>query len=79
VVRLRPVGYWPFALLGLGLLNWWLPAVPVLSEMSFVVIAVLRLSPGRHDDVGLDRDTARNEKGNIENALDGCRTSGPSA
>jgi Glycosyl transferase family 2 len=72
VVRLRPAGYSPFRLLGLGhLLNCWMSAVPGLRWTSFVVLAVLR---------PLVRDTrrpslsivipARNEKGNIEHALE---------
>jgi hypothetical protein len=71
VVRLRPAGYWPFAMLGLGrLLNWWLPAVPGLRWMSFVVIAVLRplTREARRPSVSIVIP-ARNEKENIENAL----------
>ncbi len=71
VVRLRPAGYCPFALLGLGrLLNWWLPAVPGLRWLAFVVVAVLRpLSrEARRPSVSIVIP-ARNEKGNIENAL----------
>jgi hypothetical protein len=71
VVRLRPVGYWPFALLGLGrLLNWWLPAVPGIRWMSFVVIAVLRplTQEARRPSVSVVIP-ARNEKGNIDSTL----------
>jgi hypothetical protein len=71
VVRLRPAGYWPFALLGLGrLLNWWLPVVPGLRWMSFVVIAVLRslTREARRPSVSIVIP-ARNEKGNVEHAL----------
>lgn len=71
VVRMRPAGYSPFRLLGLGhLVNWWSPVVPGLRWMSFVVVAVLRpvVRDGRRPSLSVVIP-ARNEKGNIENAL----------
>lgn len=71
VVRLRPVGYSPFRLLGLGhLLNWGMPVFPGLRWMSFVVIAVLRpLVPETRRPSLSIVIPARNERGNIEGAL----------
>jgi hypothetical protein len=71
VVRLRPAGYAPFRLLGLGhLVNWWMPVVPGLRWMSFVFIAVLRpLVPETRRPSLSIVIPARNEKGNIEGAL----------
>jgi hypothetical protein len=71
VIRLRPVGYFPFSLFGLGrLVNWWMPIVPGFRWMSFVVVAVLRplVSEIRRPSLSIVIP-ARNEKGNIENAL----------
>ena len=71
VVRLRPVGYSPFRLLGLGhLLNWWMPVVPGLRWTSFVVVALLRplLRDARRPSLSIVIP-ARNEQGNIEGAL----------
>lgn len=71
VVRLRPAGYSPFRLLGLGhLLNWWMPVVPGVRWMSFVVIAVLRplVREVRRPSLSIVIP-ARNERGNIEGAL----------
>jgi Glycosyl transferase family 2 len=71
VVRLRPVGYSPFRFLGLGhLLNWWMPVLPGLRWASFVVVAVLRpvIRETRRPSLSIVIP-ARNERGNIENAL----------
>jgi hypothetical protein len=71
VVRLRPAGYSPFRLLGLGhLLNWWMPVVPGLRWTAFVVVAVLRpvVLETRRPSLSIVIP-ARNEKGNIEHAL----------
>ena len=71
VVRLRPAGYSPFRLAGLGhFVNWSMPAVPGLRWASFVVVAVLRplVRETRRPSLSLVIP-ARNEKGNIENAL----------
>jgi hypothetical protein len=72
VVRLRPVAYVPWHFFGLGsLLNVAMPAVPGLRWLSLVTVAVLR------PVIASDRDRpslsivipARNERGNIEDAL----------
>jgi hypothetical protein len=72
VVRLRPVAYLPWHFFGLGsLLNVVMPAVPGLRWLSLVTVAVLR--PIHATD--RERPSfsivipARNERGNIENAL----------
>ena len=71
LVRLRPVVYVPSPVFGFGsLLNVVMPAVPGLRWLSLVTVAVLR-------PVSLSRARpslsvvipARNERGNIENAL----------
>jgi hypothetical protein len=72
LVRLRPVAYVPWHFFGLGsLLNVVMPAVPGLRWLSLVTVAVLR-------PIGaVDRQRpslsivipARNERGNIEDAL----------
>ena len=72
VVRLRPVAYLPWHFFGLGsLLNVVMPAVPGLRWLSLVTVAVLR------PVIASDRERpslsivipARNERGNIEDAL----------
>ena len=72
VVRLRPVAYLPWHFFGLGsLLNVVMPAVPGLRWFSLVTVAVLR------PIIASDRERpslsivipARNERGNIEDAL----------
>ena len=72
VVRLRPVAYVPWHFFGLGsVLNVVMPAVPGLRWLSLVAVAVLR------PVLASDRDRpslsivipARNERGNIEDAL----------
>ena len=72
LVRLRPVVYLPWHFFGIGsLLNAMLPAVPGIRWLSLVSVAVLRPSVG----AGQERPSltvviaARNERGNIENAL----------
>lgn len=71
VVRSRPAAYFPWKLGGLGnLLNKMMPAVPLLKWMSLVAVVVLR--PVIADSRKLSLSIvipARNEKGNIENAL----------
>ncbi len=72
LVRLRPVVYLPWHFFGIGsLLNAILPAVPGVRWLSLVSIAVLRPVAG----AGHERPSltvviaARNERGNIEDAL----------
>jgi hypothetical protein len=72
LVRLRPVAHVPWHFFGAGtLLNMLLPAVPGLRWLSMVTVAVLRPLPTPSES----RPSisiivpARNEKGNIENAV----------
>jgi hypothetical protein len=72
LVRLRPVVYLPWHFFGVGsLVNAVLPAVPGFRWLSFATVAVLRPAV----DAGQERPSltvviaARNERGNIENAL----------
>ncbi len=72
LIRLRPVAYLPWHFLGVGtLVNVVMPAVPGFRWLSFVTVAVLRPAIG----TGEKRPSltvvipARNERGNIEDAL----------
>lgn len=72
LVRLRPVAYVPWHFFGLGaLMNMVLPAVPGVRWFSLVTVAVLR--PRLETDRGRPSLSivipARNERGNIEDAL----------
>jgi len=71
VVRARPAAFFPFRLLGLGdLLNRFLAGVPLLRTASLTWVIVLR--PVVHEERTPSLTIvipARNEKGNIENAL----------
>lgn len=71
VVRIRPVAYLPFRLLGLGdLVNKILSSIPLLRWLSLA--AVITLRPILKESVRPSLSVvipARNEKGNIENAL----------
>jgi hypothetical protein len=72
LVRLRPVAYVPWHFFGLGsLLNVVMPAVPGLRWLSLVTVAVLRpVVPAEHARPSLSIVIpARNERGNIEDAL----------
>ena len=72
VVRLRPVAYVPWHFFGLGsLLNIVMPAVPGLRWLSLVTVAVLRprISAIRERPSLSIVIPARNERGNIEDAL----------
>jgi hypothetical protein len=71
VVRSRPTGYFPGNLLGLGwLFNKILPGLPGLRHLGFVAVVTLRpiLADGSRPSLSVVIP-ARNEKGNIENAL----------
>ena len=73
VVRLRPVAYVPWHFFGLGsLFNVAMPAIPGLRWLSLVTVAVLRpVVPAESARPSLSIVIpARNERGNIENALD---------
>lgn len=71
VVRARPVGYFPLRLFGLGtLLNRVLQALPIVRFFGFAQVAVLRPVIASEKAPSLSiLIPARNEKGNIENAL----------
>ncbi|MEX0711650.1 MAG: glycosyltransferase family 2 protein, partial [Pirellulales bacterium] len=71
VVRVRPVVHCPFRLAGLGtLLNWLLPAVPLLRWISLATVVLLRPIRVEEDRPSLSVVMpARNERGNIEQAV----------
>ena len=71
LVRLRPVSYLPWHFFGLGsLLNVVMPAVPGLRWLSLVTVAVLRPIAAARERPSLSIVIpARNERGNIEDAL----------
>ena len=71
VVRLRPAIYAPWHFFGIGTaLNVVMPAIPGLRWLSFVAIAVLRPVRPLEDRPSVSVIIpARNERGNIENAL----------
>ena len=73
VLRTRAAVYSPLRLLGLGtVLNRILPAVPLLRHFSFAAIVVLApdVRPDEQPSISVIVPT-RNERGNIERALDG--------
>ena len=75
VARIRSAVYSPLRLFGIGtLINAILPAVPVLRHFSFAAIVVLAptADPGAEPSVSVIVPT-RNERGNIEAALEGLR------
>lgn len=71
VVRLRPTVYCPFKMFGLGdLINHVLPVIPGLRWLSLALLVVLRpvITESRKPSISIIIP-ARNERGNIENAL----------
>lgn len=71
VVRLRPTLYSPFSFFGIGtVINKIIPVVPILRWAGFSTIAVLRpvVTETERPSISVVI-AARNEKGNIENAL----------
>lgn len=73
VVRYRPVVYCPFFLLGIGsLINYSLPIIPLLNRFAMLEVMVFRPLPrGAQKRPSLSiLIPARNEKGNIQNAID---------
>jgi hypothetical protein len=75
VVRMRSAVYVPFKLLGIGsLINAFMPAVPLLRHLAFSVIVVLAPIANRKKARRLSVVVpARNERGNIQPALEGLR------
>lgn len=71
VVRIRPAVYVPFRLLGLGdLVNTLMPAAPLFRWLSLVTVLVLRpVKPEAERPSLTVVIPARNERGNIEGAL----------
>jgi hypothetical protein len=72
VVRIRPVAFFPWKLLGLGtIFNWFLPSVPLIRWTALATIIVIRpvLDESSSKPTLSIVIPARNEKGNIENAL----------
>jgi len=81
IVRSRPLGYLPWRFLGLGsFLNWLLPSIPGIRVLGLASVITLRPRISSHGRPSLTVVIpARNEKGNIENALKrmpdlGCKT-----
>ncbi len=70
VVRVRPVGLCPIPLLFIDkLINWLGPVIPVLRHFSIATVIVFRpVEQQRKHSLSIVIP-ARNEKGNIENAL----------
>ena len=71
IVQVRPAGYSPFQMLGLGdAINWAMPMIPLLRWLGFAAVVVLRpvaevaAAPSLSIVI-----PCRNEKGNIEAAL----------
>lgn len=71
VVQVKPAGYSPFRLLGLGdMINWAMPMVPLMRWLGFAAVVVLRPICAVADPPSLSIIIpCRNEKGNIEAAL----------
>ena len=70
IVQVKPVGYVPFSMLGLGdLINRILPAVPLIRWLGAAAVVVLRpIAPSTPPSLTIVIP-CRNEKGNIEAAL----------
>ena len=71
VVQVKPAGYSPFRLLGLGdVINWAMPMVPLMRWLGFAAVVVLRPVAAVANPPSLSIVIpCRNEKGNIEAAL----------
>jgi glycosyltransferase involved in cell wall biosynthesis len=71
IVRQRPCAYFPWRVLGLGdVVNSLLPIVPLLRWLSLTYVLILRPRPAPRPRPGLTCVIpARNERGNIEDAL----------
>lgn len=71
VVRVRPVGYFPVSLFGIGnILNSFFAAIPVFRWLGLAQVLVLRpcIATVKNPSLSIVIP-ARNERGNIENAL----------
>ena len=72
ITRTRMVAYFPWKLLGLGgLINWIMPVIPILRWLGLAAVITLRpLIPDQASRPSLSVIIpARNEKGNIEDAV----------
>lgn len=73
IVKLRPAGFSPWDLLGIGsLLNRILPAIPLLKWLSFTTLIMFRPLPKSELSLRPSLSIlipARNERGNIESAV----------
>lgn len=71
IVQVKPAGYSPFQMLGLGdAINWAMPMVPLLRWLGFAAVVVLRPTAAVTSPPSLTIVIpCRNEKGNIEAAL----------
>lgn len=71
IVQVRPAGYSPFEMFGLGDgLNWAMPMIPLLRWLGFAAVMVLRPIAAVSAPPSLSIVIpCRNEKGNIEAAL----------
>lgn len=71
IVRARPVGYFPLHLFGIGnWLNRFFQTIPVIRWLAYAEIALLKPNISSSNKPSLSIVIpARNEKGNIENAL----------
>lgn len=71
VVQVKPAGYSPVRLFGIGdAINWAMPMVPLLRWLGFAAVVVLRPVAAVATPPGLSIVIpCRNEKGNIEAAL----------
>jgi hypothetical protein len=71
IVQMKPAGYSPFPLLGLGaLVNWAIPMIPLFRWLGFAAVVVLRPVVASDSPPSLSIVIpCRNEKGNIEAAI----------
>lgn len=71
VVRIRPCGYAPFRWFGIGsAINWIMPAIPLARWLGLVSVVTLQPKIAASERPSLSiLIPARNERGNIENAL----------
>ena len=70
VVQVKPTGYSPFRLLGVGdLINWAMPMVPLMRWLGCAAIVILRPVAATVPPSLSIVIPCRNEKGNIEAAL----------
>lgn len=71
IVKAKPVAYCPFKLFGIGtFLNWLLPSLPLINYLSLCFVITIRpVKPSTAQKKLSIIIPARNEKGNIEPAI----------